>query len=274
MNAITGLHIVSTPENIIYSINKYKQVKIIQLFVSLAKSNKKYYTELRDNYKDKYIFSVHISYTVNIAQDSSKYNWWIKKLVEEIQLAEYIGAFCVVIHLGKSLDMSLETALNNMYINLLKVHNLLNNNNIKILIETSTGQGTEMCYQLEELARFYNKFKLNQKLSNRFGICLDTCHIFNAGYDIRTKKGITDYLTEFDKLIGIENIKLIHLNDSKNKLGAHVDRHENLNKGFIGKEGLEQIILLFSKLSVPMVLETPDIYIEDDLKFIDNLINK
>lgn len=274
MNAITGLHIDSTPENIIYSINKYKQVKIIQLFVSLAKSNKKYYTEIKDNYKGKYVFSVHISYTVNIAQDSSKYNWWIKKLVEEIKLAEYIGAFCVVIHLGKSLDMSIETALNNMYINLLKVHNLLNNQQIKILIETSTGQGTEMCYQLEELARFYNKFKLNNKLADRFGICLDTCHIFNAGYDIRTKKGITDYLTEFDKLIGVENIKLIHLNDSKNKLGARVDRHENLNKGFIGKEGLEQIILLFSKLSVPMVLETPDIYIDDDLKFIDNLINK
>lgn len=273
-NNIFGLHIDSTPTNILDEINKFKNNKIIQLFVSLAKSNKKYYEEIKNKYKGKILFSVHISYIINIALDSSKHNWWIRNFVDQIKIADYIGAFCVVIHLGKSLDLSIESAMNNMYINLLKVHNMLGNISTKILIETSTGQGTEMCYKLEDLARFYNKFKLNSKLTDRFGICLDTCHIFNAGYDIRTKKGVSDYLTEFDTLIGVENIKLIHLNDSKNILGAKVDRHENLTKGFIGKEGLEQIIILFSKLEVPLVLETPDEYLEDDFKFINKIINK
>ena len=84
-------------------------------------------------------------------------------------------------------------------------------------------------------------------------------------------KGVSDYLTDFDRLIGIENIKLIHLNDSKNILGAKVDRHANLGTGFIGKEGLEQVIMFFNKLKVPMVLETPDEYLEDDLKFLSKI---
>jgi deoxyribonuclease-4 len=274
MNNIIGLHIDSTPESLISEINKYNQVKIIQLFVTGAKTKKHFYDTIREKYKDKILFSVHISYIINIALDSSKYSWWINNFVEQIKIANHIGAFCVVVHLGKSLDLSVENALNNMYINLLKVHNMLGNISTKILIETSTGQGTELCYKLEDLAKFYNKFKLNSKLLNRFGICLDTCHIFNAGYDIRTKIGVSNYLTEFDKLIGIENIKLIHLNDSKNILGAKVDRHENLRKGFIGQEGLEQIILLFSKLNVPLVLETPDENLENDFKFINKLLNK
>ena len=124
--AIIGLHIDSTPNIILAEINKYnnlinkysKNKTIIQLFVSLAKSNKNYYDLIKENFKNKILFSVHISYTINIAKDSSYYNWWIKNLVSEIKIANDIGAFCVVIHLGKSLDLSLETAFNNMYINL------------------------------------------------------------------------------------------------------------------------------------------------------------
>jgi len=270
--SIYGLHIDSTPKNLLSEIDKYKKCKVIQLFVSIGKSYREYYEQVRNKYFNKMLFSVHINYTVNIAQDSSKYNWWINNLVEEIKLAHYIGAFCVVIHLGKSLDLNIDVALNNMYINLLKVHHKLNKINIKILIETSTGQGTEMCYKIEDLAKFYNKFKLNNDLSKRFGICLDTCHIFNAGYDITSKKGVEEYLKLFDKLIGVENIKLIHLNDSKNKLGAHIDRHENINKGFIGLEGLNQVIIFFTKLQVPFVLETPDKFIDDDLKLLEKYI--
>jgi len=269
MKQIIGVHIDSTPNLIISEIEKYRKedCNIIQLFVSPAKKNKEYYELIEKKYKNKLLFSIHISYTINIAQSSNYYNWWINQFIEEAKIGYKLGAFCVVIHLGKSLDLSIETAINNMYINLLKVHNKLKIP-IKILIETSTGQGTEMCYELEKLARFYNKFKSNDKLSNRFGICLDTCHIFNAGYDIRTKKGVSEYLTDFDRLIGVENIKLIHLNDSKNNLGAKVDRHANLGTGFIGKEGLEQIIIFFNKLKVPLVLETPDEYLEEDLKFL------
>ena len=122
---IYGLHIDSTPETIMSNINKYNKLKIIQLFVSLGKTKRKIYDEIAEKYKNKILFSVHISYIINIALDSSVHSWWIRNIVDQINLAHHIGAFCVVIHLGKSLDLSLETAMNNMYINLLKVHNML-----------------------------------------------------------------------------------------------------------------------------------------------------
>ena len=212
--------------------------------------------------------SVHISYTVNIANDSNKYAWWTKQFVEEIKLAHKLSAFAVVVHLGRSLDQPEQVALNNMYINLIKINNKTKNIPIKILIETSTGQGSEMCYKLEDLARFYNKIKMNKEMSDRFGICLDTCHLFNAGYDIRTVEGVKNYMKQFDELIGIENIKLIHLNDSKNELGKKIDRHANIDKGHIGHNGLEEIVKLFGKLGVPLILETPDEFLENDILFI------
>jgi deoxyribonuclease-4 len=102
-------------------------------------------------------------------------------------------------------------------------------------------------------------------------MCLDTCHIFNAGYDISNKKKIKIYLDEFEKLIGINEIKLIHLNDSKNKVNSKLDRHENINYGYIGKDGLIEIAKFFTKLGISIVLETPDAHIEDDLKLIINI---
>jgi deoxyribonuclease-4 len=182
------------------------------------------------------------------------------QFIEEIAIAHNIGAYAVVVHLGKQLDMSKEVALNNMFINLLKVLEATKNLDIKILIETSTGQGTEMCYDLNEFALFFKKIK-----NNRIGICLDTCHIFNAGYDIRTKKTTENYLKLFEEEIGINYIKLIHLNDSSNDLGMKIDRHQNIGKGYIGLEGIKQIIMFFTSLNIPIVLETPDEYINDDL---------
>mgnify|MGYP003342532022 CR=1 FL=1 len=146
---------------------------------------------------------------------------------------------------------------------------------IKILIETSTGQGTEMCYTIEKLAKFFNKFTVNKELSDRFGICLDTCHIFNAGYDIRTKKGVTDYLTEFDKLIGIENIKLIHLNDSRWSLGKRHDEHRGLQHGTIFKHNtnvLKEIKTFAIKNQIPIILETHGAGNNSDLSSYNNEI--
>jgi deoxyribonuclease-4 len=215
--------------------------------------------------------SVHISYIINLSKDSTKFIWWIHQMVDEIKLAEKLGAFVVVVHLGKQLDLELDIALNNMYINLIKVVSLVENTKIKILLETSTGQGSEILFKIEDLAKFYSKLKENKFLSNRIGICLDTCHIFNAGYDISDKKKIKVYLDEFERLIGLNEIKLIHLNDSKNKIGSHLDRHANINHGYIGKDGLIMIAKFFTKLGVSIILETPDEHIEDDLLLVKNI---
>lgn len=265
-----GIHIDSTPNSLIDQIKYYHNNKCtaLQLFVSTNKSAHNFYKPIKDLQKDlNIILSVHISYTINLASDPSKYSWGLAQFIEEIKIAHQIGAYAVVVHLGKQLDLPKEVALNNMLINLLKVLHEIENLDIQILIETSTGQGSEMCYDLDDFAFFFKKIK-----NIKIGICVDTCHIFNAGYDIRKKSGVIKYLKEFDEKIGINNIKLIHLNDSENTLGAHIDRHTNIGHGYIGEDGLKQIILFFSKLAIPIILETPDKYINNDLKILKKYI--
>ena len=261
--SLIGIHIDSTPNSLIDQIEYYhnKNCKALQLFVSTNKKHMKFYEPIKKLInKLGIILSVHISYTINIASNPNNYSWGIMQFVEEIKIASHIGAYAVVVHLGKQLDLTKEVALNNMFINLLKVLDLTKDLDIKILIETSTGQGSEMCYDMNEFAMFFNKIK-----NNRIGICLDTCHIFNAGYDIRTKETTEIYLKNFEEKIGINNIKLIHLNDSSNDLGMKIDRHQNLGRGYIGIEGIKQIIMFFTSLNIPIVLETPDEFINDDL---------
>ena len=134
MTNLIGLHIDSTPDTLKNEIEKYKnRCGVIQLFVSKAKKNKVYYDEFKKLIeKHKMKVSIHISYTINLCKDSTKYMWWIHQMVDEIKLAKYIGAFVVVVHLGKQLDLTLDVALNNMYINLVKVVSLTKNVNIKI----------------------------------------------------------------------------------------------------------------------------------------------
>jgi deoxyribonuclease-4 len=192
----------------------------------------------------------------------------------EIEIANTIGAIGIVVHLGKQLDLSIEESLNNMYMSLLHVHNQTNHHKqVKMLIETSTGQGSEICYEIDKLAHLFRKFSKhrNEEISERFGICLDTCHIFAAGYDLTNKNLIKIFFDKFDDLIGLQNIKLVHLNDSKKEVGSKVDRHENIGNGYIGKNNLLLITNIFKRLGVPIILETPFENQNNDLKL---LINK
>ena len=112
----------------------------------------------------------------------------------------------------------------------------------------------------------------NKHISDKIGICVDTCHIFNAGYDLNTLKDVSNYIKEFDQKIGIKHIKLIHLNNSKTDLGSNIDRHDNLEKGKIKIEGIKEVIKFCKKLDIPIILETPDEYIVDDLELVKNII--
>lgn len=286
MKNIIGFHIdnidnidnVNNIETIIKDIKKIK-CKIIQIFVNPMKNNKDNYNLLKKCLKKNKIYCVvHISYTINCAQNWNEYSWWIKQLILEIELAAYIGAISVIIHIGKQLNLTIEECYNNMYSSLLYIHQqTIKYSNMKILIETPAGQGTEMCYKMEDLAYFYNKFSnhKNNIIQSRFGICLDTCHIFAAGYDISNKKNINKYIENFNELIGIEQIKLIHLNDSKNILGSHKDRHECLGKGYIGLSGLLIFAKLFNMLNIPIILETPTNKNKNAHKIeIEQIINK
>ena len=200
---------------------------------------------------------VHASYTHNLARDWDKHSPQLKVLEAEIKTAAYLNAVGIVIHFGKQLDLSKEEAYNNMYTSLVHLHNQTLNDKVTILLETPTGQGTETCYKIEELAHFYKKFKRHTMLKERFRICIDTCHIFSAGYDLKTPTDAKLYLEAFDELIGLKYVSLIHLNDCKVQCGFRKDRHQNIGKGFIGMPGLQYFFNFFYKLSVPIILETP-----------------
>lgn len=121
-----------------------------------------------------------------------------------------------------------------------------------VLLETMAGKGSEIGKSFEELRAVIDRVELNHKL----GVCLDTCHVNDAGYDI--VNNLDDVLEEFDKIVGIERLKALHLNDSKNPLGAHKDRHEKIGEGYIGKDAFERIINHPQLKVLPMFLETPN----------------
>jgi len=266
-----GSHIDSNIKNIqdeLKMINEYNG-NLVQFFVN-SKFNTKNYEKIKNDlakYKIKLV--IHASYTINIARVWSEHSWWLKQLYLEMELAEYLGAFGIVIHLGKQLKLSTEEGLNNMYTSLLYIYNKTKDFNIKIFLETSTGQGSEMCYKLEDFAYFFNKFiKINNITKDKFRICLDTCHIFQAGYDISNKKNINKYMNDFERLIGIKYIGLVHLNDSKNVLGSKLDRHESLGYGYIGIESIKYISKFFFNINVPIILETQQDKIKEELKLL------
>jgi deoxyribonuclease IV len=258
-----GIHIDSTYETLLEEAERANKMgaTIIQLFVDPFNKKKDNYKLLKDYLvKNKMKCVIHASYTINLSKHWDEYSPHIHQFINEIELASLTGAIGIVVHVGKQLDLSYEEAFNNMYTSLLHVHNKTKKYNIRIFLETPSGQGSEMCYKIEDYSKLLRKFvhHNNKEIQDRFRMCLDTCHIFSAGYDLRTKPCISMYLDILEELVGLRYTGLIHLNDSKNELGANVDRHESLGKGYIGKTGLEIFSNFFKKIEVPIILETPD----------------
>jgi len=140
---------------------------------------------------------------------------------------------------------------------------------ITAVIENTAGQGTNMGHQFEHLARIIG----NVQDKSRMGVCLDTCHIYSAGYDIKTAKAFENTLQEFDNIVGISYLKAMHLNDSKKKFGSRVDRHESIGKGSLGLEPFRFIMNDPRFDHIPMVLETPDQSIwEEEIRLLYSLI--
>ncbi len=138
-----------------------------------------------------------------------------------------------------------------------------------ILLETMAGQGTNVGYQFDHIAQIYQA----SDYKNRLGVCLDTCHVFAAGYDFRTPDSYRKLWETFDKTIGLELLKVIHINDSKKELGQKVDRHEHIGKGKIGKSAFELIFNDPKLFDIPKILETPKDSLVDDFNNMTTLCN-
>ena len=135
-------------------------------------------------------------------------------------------------------------------------------NDVMILLENTAGQKNSVGSDFDQLASIF----FNLKPSNRFGICIDTCHAFAAGYNLNTEKSVNETFDKYDEAIGFEHLKILHLNDSKGKIGCKLDRHYHLGLGEIGETGIGKVIRLMNTKKIPMVLETPIDDIRDDFE--------
>lgn len=273
--SLIGVHIKHIDD--IVNVRKYyKNINLIQIFVSaMTNYNDEKYKHVLKYIKIKKIkIVVHSSYSINLSKRWDETSWWIQQFIKEIECSNQLGALGIVIHIGKQLEMTISEALNNMYTSLLYVHYKTRTlQKIKIIIETSSGQGTEILTQIQELCKFMKKIYTHpdENVRNRFGICIDSCHVFAAGNDIRTKQDMKIFFRYIHRSIGIDKIKLCHINDSKKGLGKNVDRHMNIGEGYLGKDTLRRIIKFMKKLIIPIVLETPELLIREDYKFLKNI---
>ena len=191
----------------------------------------------------------HAPYIVNPASnDSDKHQFAISFIKQELDRCETLGVRYMVLHPGSAVGETREEAINNI-IDVL--NNVLDEEcSVSILLETMAGKGNEMGITTQEIKSIID----NVNIKSRIGVCVDTCHINDAGYDLNN---FDEYLDEFDKLIGISNIKCVHVNDSKNPMGAHKDRHANIGFGYIGFDTLINVIYNPRLENVVKILETP-----------------
>ena len=275
-----GAH-VSTSKGIPYAIKYTKEVlngDILQIFSQSPRSLRgpsdktiKDIPKIIDAIKTYNVKIVsHSPYMINLSKDISTHQYVMDCLLKDLQFIDKVGGIGSVVHMGKSLKLSKKDALKNMILNIKYILSKYNGN-AKLIIETSCGQGTELLSDLDEIGEFYNHgingVSFTESEKSKIEFCIDTCHIFVAGYDMRSPKIVNSYFSKFNKLIGNQNLALIHFNDSAKKLGSNVDRHANIGEGYIGNpdldgniDGLKAVFKKASQLSIPMVLETPDIH--------------
>lgn len=203
---------------------------------------------------------VHAPYIINLANTTKEgyIDFAIDFLKEELRRAEAVGATQVVLHPGSHVGAGVDVGLNQIIYGLNQV--ITKDQIVQIALETMAGKGTELARTFEELARIIDGVTYNEHLSVTF----DTCHVHDAGYDI--KNDLSGVLTQFDKTVGLDRIKVLHINDSKNPVGAHKDRHENFGLGEIGFDALMNVIQVPEFKNLPKILETPWIKVEDKVQ--------
>ncbi len=192
----------------------------------------------------------HAPYTMNLCSDKEDIREFAQNMMkEDLERMEYLPGNMYNFHPGSHVGQGVERGIEYIVKALNEV--LTENQNTTVLLETMAGKGTEIGRNFEELKTIIDKVKLKDKL----GVCLDTCHINDAGYDI---SNIDNVLEEFDKIIGLKYLKAIHLNDSMNERGSHKDRHQKIGEGTIGIENIEKIINNPILKKLPFYLETPN----------------
>ena len=235
-------------------------------------------TLMKENDIDYGKVIVHAPYIINLCNEE-KFEFSVNFLTEEVNRCNQLGVKYMVLHPGSHVGLGVEKGIENIIKGLNLVYkNVGKNNNVTILLETMAGKGSEVGSKLEEIQSIIEGVEDKEHI----GVCLDTCHLNDGGYNI---ENFDEFLDEFDKLIGIEKIGCVHINDSKNIKGSHKDRHENFGFGNVGFDTLINIIYNERLSTVPKILETPyvdkeyppykyEIEMIRNKKFDENLIEK
>ncbi len=209
--------------------------------------------QLKEELKIKKIIA-HAPYLVNLASSNNNIiEKSLKSLIEDIENCLKLNIKYLVLHPGSHKGEGVNKGIENIAKNLDNILKHFKKDNIKILLETTAGQGHSIGHKLEHL----KNIRENMSYYEKIGYCIDTCHIFAAGYDFRTLEKYNKFKNLLLETLGISNIFAIHFNDSKKELGSRVDRHEHIGKGFIGKDGFKFFLNDKDFHKIPFILETP-----------------
>lgn len=235
-NATTFMFYTGAPQNTMrYKVDKELTNKAIEL--------------MKEKGIDYSKVIVHAPYIINLANrtDENKFLFSVNFLKQEIERCYDLGIKYMVLHPGSHVKEGVDTGIKNIIDGL---NLILENSPVTILLETMAGKGSECGRSFEEIKRMID----GVENKDRIGVCLDTCHLNDAGYDM---SNFDKVLALFDEIIGLSYVHCIHINDSKNTLSSHKDRHENIGYGTIGFENLIHIIYHEKLKEIPKILETP-----------------
>ena len=266
MNIIIGSHVSftkdtqllgSVQEAVSYNANTFmfytgapQNTRRCEIDVNIT--NEAHKLMLNENINNENII-VHAPYIINLA-NKDNYEFNVNFLKQEISRVSMLGFNKIVLHPGCHIGQGIDVGIKNI----IEVLNecIDDSTNVIICLETMAGKGTEVGSKFEEIKRIIDGINYNSKV----GVCLDTCHINDSGYDLSNFDAILD---EFDSIIGIEKLKVLHINDTKNIIGSRKDRHENIGYGTIGFDNLIKIIYNEKIKDIPKILETP--YVETSM---------
>ncbi|MDI1495991.1 MAG: endonuclease 4 [Cenarchaeum symbiont of Oopsacas minuta] len=201
----------------------------------------------------------HMPYLPNLSSPKKDvHEKSVATLIDEVKRCSMLGIPYIVTHLGSHLGTGDEAGIKQLVAAYTKAAKV--KSDVTILLENTAGQKNSVGSEFEQLGSILSKLKP----SKRFGVCIDTCHAFAYGYDLSTSTKFQTSINEFEEKIGVENLKILHLNDAKAPCGSNLDRHEHIGLGQIGLDGMKSAVRYATKHDVPIILETPIDSIRDD----------
>ena len=216
-------------------------------------------TKLENSKIDRMAICAHMPYLPNLATPKKDgFEKSVRVIIDEVERCGQLGIPYLVTHLGSHLGTGEKGGIERLVEGLETAGQV--KNDVVILLENTAGQKNSVGSQFVQLAEIFDRLKPAKK----FGICLDTCHAFVAGYDLRTEQAVNDTFAEFESHIGLKHLKILHLNDAKGDIGCNLDRHYHIGLGNIGEIGLRAVVGLANRNNIPIILETPIDGVRDD----------